>query len=122
MTTVDGVIEEIRRVYKEIPRERVFFSLKQIGFKPIKIETVDTVMWCIAISKLGFRITPRLLVAVTGKWGANVRHYLHNLGDKQVLTLIRAKGVRHTGKKGMFLQYIMNPIFMRYFERESVKQ
>ena len=85
------VLKQISDTYKALHPHMIYYALRELRFPRITDRTVDLIRWCIAIQRVGFRISTPLLEAVCGDNSARTLPKLHNLGDKEVLVLIRPK-------------------------------
>jgi len=107
--TVEDTLELVRREASTIPTEQVYFALKKMRIKWIYTQTVETMRFCLAVHRLGLRVTSPLMAALRGNSESSVMETLHMLGDKKCLTLLR-------GSKKDRLQWIVSPIFLDHYD------
>jgi len=113
--SIEEIIKLIQDKHSEIENHRVYFSLRDMKLKFIRDITVDTVMYCIAIHELGLPITAQLIADMTDVTTQSIRNRLHNLGDKNVITLIRGSGYP-------VARWVLNPEFARRYYEGLEKQ
>jgi len=111
ITQMQGV-ELIKNRMGEIPRFKIYYTLRIMKAKPIRDETVDTMRACLAIHQMGLPITTDMLGATMGKTKGprryNLSSRLHLLGDKNALVLRR-------GQRGRELSWHVSPTFLSYY-------
>jgi hypothetical protein len=89
--TQDEVMNLIKKEMTNVDRDRVYFVLRDMKLRRILNPTVDTVVACVALHRLGLPITSELVTLVRPIQRNNNVTLLHFLGDKNVLTLIRGR-------------------------------
>lgn len=110
--SADDVLELTQQEAAEIPCERVYYTLKRMRLKPLFPQTIETMRLCLALHRLGLRVTAFIIAALRGCTKENALISLHILGDKKCLTLLR-------GSKKDCLQWIVSPDFLRNYGKES---
>jgi len=110
--SAEDVLELTRREIAEIPYERVYYTLKMMRFKPLFPQTVEMMRLCLAVHRLGLRVTAFLIATLRDCTKENALTSLHILGDKKCLTLLR-------GSKEPWFQWIVSPDFLQHYGEQG---
>jgi len=129
--SVEKLLEEIRNRKKTIARERIYFTLKKMGIKRFRQESIETIATFLAAHAAGFRyLTVKLLLAIEKKDFSPTRlagklKLCHTLGDKLVLELYTTLGqpvpVTEAQKVSETYAWKISKIFMDQFKRSPRK-
>ena len=116
--TEQQIIDMTQKLMKEMPYEKVYFTLKKMKQKPIFPSLVRKARACLALHQLGLPITTYTLEKVLGfKKRSGALGSLHNLGDRNILTLVRDRRPSESKIRGFpFLRWVLNPLFLRAYE------
>lgn len=87
--TANEFIYELKRRADRIDNTRVYFVLRKMRLRPVRVHTVELVKLCIAINEAGLPITNTLMSSITNKTECNSNVTLHILGDRKILTILR---------------------------------
>ena len=87
--TENDLIGDIRKQAVNIMGETIYFPLRKMKLKGIRIEAIERLKYCIVLDKLGLPITVDFLAHLTQSKETTTIQALHILGDKKVLTLTR---------------------------------
>jgi len=125
--TVEQLLEEIRNRKKTISRERIYFTLRKMGIKRFRQESIDTIATFLAAHAAGLRyLTINMLLAIEGKEPTVTKissklHCCHSLGDKLVLELYNTIGepipIKLEKKRVLKYAWKISKIFLDQFKR-----
>jgi len=110
----EELIYHIEKTAENIPSILVRRALRLMMFHRVTDRTIRIVRYCLAIEKLGLPLTTHLLSylfyrKVDHTTRSNILRFLHLLGDKHVLTLVRES-------KGKTYRWVISPLFKRMLE------
>lgn len=100
------IINLLKNQVKQIPREKIYFTLRKLRVHPIRKETVEIMCICMALHNQGIPITTELMIHLRGVRSTTS---LHTLGDKKALTLLRPKS------NPQFHKWIISDVFKNYY-------
>jgi hypothetical protein len=114
----DDIFKEVRKKAKELNETRIFYTLKKMGVKPLRKDTIELVRTLLAFNVAGYTfdgyVTIRMLREAIGTSLNAVRSRCHVLGDKGVLRLKYFKGT-----SSVILGYKISKEFLDAFKRSK---
>jgi len=111
--TLEELKELLTRVYEKIPPLAIRSAAKELQIKRLHQSAIDCLRWCVAIQIVGLPITINLMRELIPKSPSSLRHRLHILGDKRLLTLIR---------KGDRCRWVVHPSLLKRLPLEEVRK
>ncbi|MBS7631971.1 hypothetical protein KEJ47_10515 [Candidatus Bathyarchaeota archaeon] len=114
-------LSEVEKAYNQIDDVKLVYTLRKMKFSYLSQKSVPLIKLVVAISQ----VTPIITVSMftycmknilkLTKGDAAIRNFLHIIGDKKVLTLLRG------GTTDMYsLKYTLSGVFRQhYFELEN---
>jgi len=111
--TLEDLKDMVHTKAKEVDEVRIFYTLKKLGIKWFKPQTVRVLKYCIAMHEYKLPIVTWFFKDI-GIKSDRILPILHTLGDKHVLVLKR--------KGGRFHEWILHPNFVKaYYVPQNIK-
>jgi len=111
--TLEDLKGMVRTKAREIDEVRIFYTLRKLGIKWFKPQTINVLKYCIAMHECKLPIVTWFFKDI-GIRPDSILSILHTLGDKHVLILKR--------KEGRFHEWILHPNFLRaYYDSQNIK-
>jgi len=102
----EEIITLIKTEMAKVDRDRVYWVLRDMKIKGIFEATVDVLVICVALHKLGIPITSELTPCLRNRDRGTIVTICHALGDKNVLTMVR-------GRKSKYLFWMLSETFKK---------
>jgi len=112
--TLEDLKDMVHTKARGIDEVRIFYSLKKLGVKWFKPQTVKVLKYCLAMHECKLPIVTWFFKDI-GLKSDSILSILHTLGDKHVLILKRKAGKSH--------EWILHPNFLKaYYVLQDAKR
>jgi len=126
LSTPEEIIEQIRQLVPTFDDVKIYYTLRKMGAKFIRKETIDVIKILLACNSIGLRyVTPHMLHCIRRKDKDYYSIYsylpehsmLHTLGDKKIVNLNYLHFKKRRGKIGTVSSYSISKQFLDNFKR-----
>jgi hypothetical protein len=108
------IIAKIKADTNKLDDGKVYYTLREFGFKPIRERLFNSTKAIIAANNNGIKhMTAQILSSLVDAPETQCLNFLHNLGDKKVLIWLRES------YKTPRMRWVLNPDFLRRYNGET---